>query len=60
MLNRFGVVPSNIAIQNLIEFIEKCETEVDTKNEVNSLSQISLLIQGTTGRHIRLLCADVY
>lgn len=41
------LVPANLHIQNLLEFLEKCEQELESKSEVNSLNQLSLLSQGT-------------
>ena len=40
------LIMSNLRIQNLIQFLQKCEQELQTKNEVNSLNQLSLLSQG--------------
>lgn len=42
------LVPANLHIQNLLEFLEKCEQELESKSEVNSLNQLSLLSQGNT------------
>lgn len=46
LLMKSILVPANLHVQNLLEFLEKCEQELESKSEVNSLNQLSLLSQG--------------